>query len=225
MDIRVVSFIAPILMTAGLLSGCGPMSAFSWATKDAPKDFVAGTRVLAEVIHIVPRQSVVHEEYLFGGWRDTLISVGYSDSDIVDGSEIIAWAYCYGHNSGVGLCAHHGHYLAHVPEQLRTDMHSYSNVGNGDLIEIELFAADSGRLVGKVVGVYREWDDWQDCREASLEVKHRWMYAALGPPQARWIECDNLESDGWLRSPVRAAPVSSGRPVSIWIKVPKELHE
>jgi len=88
-------------MTAGLLSGCGPMSAFSWATKDAPKDFVAGTRVLAEVIRIVPRQSVVYEEYLFGGWRDTLISVGYSDSDIVDGSEIIAWAYCYGHNSGV----------------------------------------------------------------------------------------------------------------------------
>jgi len=105
-------------------------------------------------------------------------------------------------------------------------MHSYSNVGSGDLIEIELFAADSGRLVGKVVGVYREWADWQDCREASLEVKHQWMYAiGLGPPQARWIECDNLESDGWLRSPVRAAPVSSGPPVSIWIKVPKELHE
>ena len=80
--------------------------------------------------------------------------------------------YCYGHNSGVPLCAHHGHYLAHLPEYLRNKVRGDSDSRidtNGELVEVRLTRMPSGRLFGEVVSVDWPSTDWGGCRQATLE--------------------------------------------------------
>lgn len=219
---RVVFLAFPLM----LMAGCTAIS--SWETESGSPDFVDGTRVLGEVILIATRDQTLAGEGLFSGWRDKLLIAGYSDDDIQDGSEATIWSYCYGHNSGVPLCAHHGHYIAHVPEELREGLnsdHSANPEGRGDLVEVELVRTPTGAIVGTLVAVYRKADDWAPCREAGLErgagESAFLAVAGVGPPRAQWIECDDSASDGWTRRPVVGAPLSRGPPVSQWIKLQK----
>ena len=207
-----------------VLTGCATHD--GWKTRTAPNDFVDGTIVLAEVILPASREQVVKGEGILQGWRDTLLAAGLNDRDIVDGSEVTLWTYCYGHNSGVPLCAHHGHYLAHLPEHLRNkvrgDPDSRADT-NGDLVEVRLTRMPSGRLFGEVVGAYRPSTDWGDCREATLDRSGAetalLSLTMVGPPRASWIECTGAESEGWSRRPVLGAPLSRGPPVSEWVKL------
>lgn len=207
-----------------VLTGCA--THHGWKTRTAPNDFVDGTIVLAEVILSASREQVFEGQGILEGWRDTLLAAGLSDHDIVDGSEVTLWTYCYGHNSGVPLCAHHGHYLAHLPEHLRKEIRGdpdSRNDTNGELVEVKLTRMPSGRLFGEVVSVFRPSTDWGDCREATLDRSGTetalLSLTMVGPPRASWIECTGAESEGWVRRPVVGAPLSKGPQVSEWVKL------
>jgi hypothetical protein len=214
----------PLLLALSLLAG-GCAANSGWQTEVAADDFVEGTHVLGELILSTTRDQALSDEGILRGWSDKLFELGYTDADIVDGSEATVWAYCYGHNSGVPLCAHHGHYVVHVPIEFREGLNFDDNGvpgSHGDLVEIELVMTASRNIVGKWVGVYRNADDWQDCRVASLErgsvSTTMSILSGVGPPRAEWIECDNAGSEGWVRRPVPGAPPSDSFPVSEWIK-------
>ena len=214
-----------VMFSFFLAGGCASLS--SWETEAAPDDFVDGTRILAELVLITTREQALTGGGLMEGWRDKLVDVGYSDADIVDGSEVTVVSYCYGHNSGVRQCAHHGHYVAHVPVELREGL-SINDDGNsetvGDLVEVELVKATTGHLVGRIVGVYRKAEDWGDCRFEFLETGSLSttlsIIGGVGPPHALWIECASAVSDGWVRRPVLGAPLSATTLVSEWVKLP-----
>jgi hypothetical protein len=215
--------ILPILLL--FLAGCASVTG-AWETQFASTDFVDGTRVLAEVILVATRDQVIAPtKGLLYGWRDKLIAAGYTDNDIVDGSEVTMWSYCYGHNSGVSICAHNGYYVAHVPLKLREGLQGfYSWETNGDLVEVELTKTATGHLVGNVVSVYRKSGDWGTCRRTNLQQTSEtystlMTIAGVGPARAIWIECGNMESEGWVRRPVLRAPQSAGPPISEWIKL------
>jgi len=216
-----------VLVMLWSISAVGCASVSSWQTESAPDDFVDGTRILAELVLIATREQALTGGGLMEGWHDKLLAVGYSDSDIVDGSEVTVVSYCYGHNSGVPQCAHHGHYVAHVPVELRDGL-TINDDGNsetvGDLVEVELTKTAAGQLVGKIVRVHRKAEDWGDCRFEFLQTgalsSTLLTIGSVGPPRAFWIECASAESDGWLRRPVRGAPLSATTLVSEWVKLP-----
>lgn len=209
-----------------LTTGCASIP--DWDTKSASSDFVDGTRVLAEVVLIATRHQVISNDFGTDGSLAMLISAGYTDNDIVDGSEVTVWSYCFGHNSGVHICRHTGHYIAHVPLELREGLQaSPAWDTTGDLVEVELTKTPTGYLVGKVVTVYRKSEDWSPCRRAEYQPTSELSNVLLstlttvGPPRAKWIECENLEGEGWVRRPVRGAPPSKGPPISEWVKIPQ----
>jgi hypothetical protein len=212
-----------LLITAGCTSQSG------WKTQIASVDFVDGTRILGEVVIVTTREEVLANLGLVKGWRDKLISAGYTDNDIVDGSEVTVWSYCYGWNSGVSQCAHHGHYVAHVPPALRGTLRGDPDnkwETSGDLVEIELIKTVEGYLVGKVVDIYRKAEDWSPCHKTSLQHISELNYAistlaGVGPARAIWIECEDINSEEWVRRPVLGAPQSLGPPISEWVKIPK----
>jgi len=215
-----------LLLTLSSLSG-GCATNHGWQTESASENFVEGTHVLGELILSTTREQALANEGLLHGLREKLVDLGYSDTDIVDGSVVTIWAYCYGHNSGVPLCAHHGHYVVYVPTEFREGLNFYDDGDPstpGDLVEVKLVKTSTGKIVGTWVGVYRNSRDWGDCRVESLErgsvSTTMSILSGVGPPRAEWIECNNAASDGWIRKPVVGAPPSAPLPVSEWIKWP-----
>jgi hypothetical protein len=217
-----------------------------WETEKADSSFVDGTRILAQVAVIYPRNEILtgqHEEYSYvqgktvsratdrfaTGWHEKLLSAGFKDEDIADGSELGAQTFCFAWDMVIP-CRHHGVYMAHIGASLQGKLRSYaeslkSGGRRGDLVEIELKKTPSGALVGTVVAVYRKQDDWQNCRMADLGDMGIFKYAPSGPPHASWVECDGLETEGWTPRIVRSAPSSNpNNPpltyVREWIKLP-----
>ena len=215
-----------VILASLLAGGCASQS--GWDTETAAADFPDGLRILGEVVLVTSREEAVSGQGLMRGWRDKLIAAGYTDADIVDGSEVTVWAYCYGHNSGVALCAHHGHYVAHVPAALRAGLQGDPDSRpetSGDLVEIELTRMPDGALVGELVAIYRKSGDWSPCRDASLESgaasSALMTLSGVGPPRANGIECDSsVAADGWERRPIPGEPPANGTPVSVWVKLP-----
>jgi hypothetical protein len=195
--------------------------AASWHTERAFEGFVPGTHVLAEVTLAAPAQAVQRGKGLFKGWKSKLLAAGYSEADILDGSEISAWSFCYAHNGIVGQCANHGQFLAHVPEELRANLRATQDSTPGDLVDIELSLTPKGDLVGLVKSVYRGAADWRDCKVEFLKpTTSKLLTLTQGPPEGIWLECPSVEADGWIRHPVIGAPFNDGPPVSMWIKPP-----
>lgn len=165
-----IRWLIPTTLTFLLATGCASLS--GWETESVGDGFPDGLRILGEVIMVASREEALSGRGLMKGWREKLISAGYEDEDIVDGSQATIWAYCYGHNSGVPLCAHHGHYVAHIPSDLRAGLHGDPDShpdSSGDLVEVELTRTPSGALVGRVLAVYRQSGNWTPCRDAYLE--------------------------------------------------------
>lgn len=221
---------AVVILGAAVLcaaSGCSVNS--GWQTANADEGFADGTHVLGELILSTSREQALGNEGVMQGWREKLLSLGYDDADIEDGSSVTVWAYCYGHNSGVPQCAHHGHYVAFVPAGYREGLH-FEDDGDpdtsGDIVEVELVRTPKGAIVGKLVGVYRPSADWGDCRMESLQrgalSSTLAILSGVGPPRAIWLECDSAAADGWSRRPVRGAPLSTSMPVSEWIRLPAD---
>lgn len=207
-----------------------------WATKYAPTDFVDGTRVLAEATASLSREDVLTGTYagqqasLTAGLYQRLLSLDIEDSEIVDGSQITARTFCYGHNSAVG-CLHQGIYHVRLTpgerKMINVQVDGHNRVRTrGDLLDVELRRTHDNTLIGRLVGVYRQFDDWRDCRFASLAYGGRdWSIAVMvpyGPPLGQWIECASLEKDGWSRRAVTNAPPNGtpNIPMSEWIKLP-----
>ena len=80
-----------VILSSLLAVGCASVS--SWQTETAPDDFVDGTHILAEVVLIATREQALTAGGLMEGWRDKLVDVGYSEDDIVDGSEVLGREY------------------------------------------------------------------------------------------------------------------------------------
>jgi len=209
---------------AFVATGCASSS--GWQTETASEEFEEGIHILGELVLSMTRDQALSGDGMLQGWKGKLHDLGYTDADIVDGSGATVWAYCYGHNSGVPLCAHHGHYVVHIPQEFRSVL-NFEDDGNadtpGDLVEIELVKTTSGQIVGKLVSVYRGAADWGDCRIRSLANSSLsnavLTLSGVGPPRAIWIECDSAGADGWIRRPVRGAPPPSDQfPVSEWVK-------
>ena len=175
-------------------------------------DFVDGTTVLAILAEKFSRDKVIRPGWVNKNWYPRLQEAGYADADIVDGSEISALSYCYGHNSKSG-CSHQGLYFAHVPPPLR-DQLQVGNVGNvsdrNDIVEIELRMLPSKLLIGVVKRIYRHANDWGSCRAKFLSSSKMYALSPVGPPIGLWIVCDGLEDDGWNGLSVRGAPLPSG---------------
>lgn len=211
-----------------LYGAAGCASTSGWVTEQAGPDFPDGMHVLGEVIVVASRNDALAGQGLFRRWPAKLAEAGYGDADITDASEVTVWAWCYGHNSGVPLCTHHGHFVAHVPPPLRHVLRGDSNDdpdSEGDLVEVALHRVPSGAIVGEVVAVYRSAGNWLGCRDAFLQrgavESGISSLAGVGPPRGSWIECEDVASDGWQRLPVPGAPLpSSGPPVSLWFKPP-----
>lgn len=174
--------------------------------------FVDGTRVLAILAEKFPRDKITQQGWIQNNWYPRLIEAGYGDADIVDGSEVSAMSYCYGHNSRVG-CKHQGLYFAHVPRELRDQLIS-GEAGNvsdkNDIIEIELRLLPSKLLFGLVRRIYRHANAWGDCRPKFLANSKMYALSPYGPPIGLWLVCDSLQKDGWLGFDVRGAPLPSG---------------
>lgn len=188
-----------------------------------PRNFVDGKRVLAVVERVFTRDEIINakadSQYplrLLEGWYRKLLDAGYSDSDIVNESGILAISYCYGHST-MSQCSFRGYYEVYVGAELRgqlvpsrsVEIRGRQKYEHGDIVEIELQPTALGEFIAVVVGVHRKHDDWRDCRVRELEnnpveVLITWLFL-LGPPQARWVECDGLEKDGWRRVFVRGA--------------------
>ena len=220
---RVVRALCGLCMTASI-AGCAVSG--DWQTEKAGTDFNNGTVVLGELIMNTTRQQVLAGEGLMNGAQQKFIGAGYSDEQIVDNAVVTVWSYCYGHNSGVPLCSHHGHFVAFVPTELRGTLTFDGDEADdtGDLVEVELTRNTDGSIVGKVASVYRKSGTWEPCRQARLgdrPVNDALMTASgVGPARALWIECEGIEDDGWIRMPVPAAPYNNGPPVSQWFKLP-----
>lgn len=213
---------AAVLLLA--VSGCASLD--GWDTEQAPPDFVEGERVLAEVTGLFTRAQVLSGAGWVKDWQQKLEAAGHEPENIVDGGTAVVWTYCYGHNSGVPLCRHTGHYVARVPESLRGALQADSPAdvdpdANGDLVEVALSRTPEGDLIGEIVSVYRQSADWGTCRVARFEdTSALYALSVVGPPRAIWIECDDLEQEGWRRRPVRGAPMQGGPPVSEWVRAP-----
>jgi hypothetical protein len=220
--------ITVLVLACSLTTSCSQMS--GWQTESASTDYRDNTRVLAELIVFATRDEVMAADsnrpwsVLWEHWPERLSAAGYSDADIVDGSEAVAWSYCFAYNNTVPLCSHYGYYPIHIPLEFRDNL-AVHNDGDpntqGDLVEIQLVRVADGSLVGKVVDVYRRSNDWSPCRTQRREGKGSVTgNAAYGRPQGWWIECEGIESDGWIRQPVDGTPPGIEPPVSQWIKLP-----
>ena len=206
------------------IGGCATSG--DWQTESAGSDFTNGTTVLGELILTATREQVLANQGLMNGAQQKFITAGYSDEQIVDNAVVTVFSYCYGHNSGVPLCSHHGHFVAFVPMELRGKLTFDGDEAEdtGDLVEVELTRIADGNIVGKVMSVYRKSGNWEPCRQARLgdrPVNDALMgLSGVGPARALWIECEGIEDDGWIRMRVPAAPLNNGPPVSQWFKVP-----
>lgn len=212
------------LGTLAVLSLTGCATSGDWQTETAGSDFRDGTIVLGELVLSASRQEVLANQGLMSGAHKKLIAAGYGDDQIVDDAVATVWTYCYGHNSGVPLCSHHGHFIAYVPEEFRGRL-SFDEQGEGmagDLVEISLTRNADGGLVGKVVAVFRKSGSWEPCRQARLgdrPVNDALMsLGGVGPARALWVECEGIQDEGWVRMPVPAAPPNDPR-VSQWFRV------
>jgi len=169
---------------------------------DIPKDFINGTRVLAVAAVAYKREEIIKEnvdKHVITGWHKKLMEAGYKDADIVDGSEIGGFTYAYGHNSAVGA-RHRGMYLAHIEPALQGQVHE------DDIVEIELRTTPSNQLVGIVKRIFRKYDDWGDCFWHHLNYKGIFPGGPYGPPQGIWLDCRNIENEGWRRECISGAP-------------------
>lgn len=181
-----------LLLSLSLLTGaCASLS--GWQTESAGEDFPDGLRILGEVIMVTSREEALSGRGLLKGWPDTLISAGYTESDIVDASGVTVWAYCYGHNGD----------LVEI-ELTRTP----SGALVGKVIAVYRKSAD--------------WAPCRDAYlQLGDAYSVMTTLAGVGPPRANWIECDaEAENDGWIRRPIPGAPASVGPPVSVWVKSP-----
>lgn len=212
------------------VAGCTVMASQVWDNKQAGRDFVDGTRVLAELHFEFTRQEALAEDDgMLEGWTEKMNGINLSPADILNGSVVSVDTYCFAHNSSVG-CKHIGAYVAYVrPELLGTltAKHGGAEVNyrsvreHGDLLEVELRKTEKNGVAGIVVGIYRSHEDWQDCRYRDLQPSSVNAVSRLGPPVALWIHCDGAEHDGWTRMPVSGAPShSNGSPVAELRKLP-----
>jgi hypothetical protein len=200
-------------------------------SEQAPENFVERTRILAEVTGTYTRTQILQPKQSWTGvetWHARMLSVGFTDADIVDGSEVSASTYCYAHNSNVG-CRHQGLYFAHVPSALQGQLSARWENGvqvrqHGDIVEIELQQTPSNDLVGVVVAVYRKYDSWASCRWERLNYEG-FVPSPFGSPIGMWLDCDELEKEGWQKRRVAHAPPpgplnAPDRFIHEWIKLP-----
>jgi hypothetical protein len=215
-ETKVLYFIFLILSLA--VQGCAIETT---KMTDIPKNFINGTRVLAVATDGYKREEIIEEKVdkqFIAGWYKKLLEAGYKDADIVDGSEIGGFTYAYGHNSAVGA-PHRGIYLAHIEPALQGHVHE------DDIVEIELRTTPSNQLIGIVKRVFRKYDEWGDCYWHNLNYKGLFPDGPVGPPQGLWLDCKNIEKEGWRRECISGAPPTGpfgekNTCVSEWRKMP-----
>ena len=81
------------------------------------------TKVLVQLIRVFKRSEIIdpsgQEKMYTSGWREKLLSAGYKDSDLVDGSEVVTISDSYASASAPGTTWHENAYMAHVPPNFK----------------------------------------------------------------------------------------------------------
>ena len=158
------------------------------------------------------------------GWREKLLSAGYKDSDLVDGSEVVTISDSYASASAPGTTWHENAYMAHVPPNFKGHLVPRERQDNsipvneriyarGDVVEIELQATPSGSVIALVTAIRRPFNDWKDCRRDQLVPSGIYLLSPLGPPQGISLTCDGtrsrkLEQDVYHLRRLRVAEVT-----------------
>ncbi len=170
------------------------------------------TKVLVQLIRVFKRSEIIdpsgQEKMYTSGWREKLLSAGYKDSDLVDGSEVVTISDSYASASAPGTTWHENAYMAHVPPNFKGHLVPRERQDNsipvneriyarGDVVEIELQATPSGSVIALVTAIRRPFNDWKDCRRDQLVPSGIYLLSPLGPPQGISLTCDGLEAESW----------------------------
>jgi len=90
--------------------------------ENAPADFVEHSRELAVQWTEYKRAEILtptSNPELTATWRQELLSIGVTDAEITDGSEIYGYTYCWLERNGADC----GNYMAHVDTSLQGQLH------------------------------------------------------------------------------------------------------
>jgi hypothetical protein len=171
--------------------------------EDVPPGFQSGTHIIGEVVKLYTRNQVLKNELpkFTSDLKSDLLATGISESDIVDGSEVGVFTYCYAHNSSVSCLEHMGYYMAHASPELR------DQIKLGSVVEVDVSLNKKNRLMGSIVRVYGAIDDPAvGCSLKKLNYKGLATFSPLGAPVGAWYDCKGMEKDEWVRRCVRGAP-------------------
>lgn len=171
--------------------------------EDVPPGLQSGTHILGEAVKLYTRDQVLQNKLpkFTSKLIDDLLASGVPESDIVDGSEIGVFTYCYAHNSSVSCLEHMGYYMAHSSADLR------NQIKLGSIVEFRVNINKENRLMGSVVRVHGDINDTSvGCEIQKLNYKGLATFSPLGPPIGAWYECKGKEKDGWVKKCVIGAP-------------------
>jgi len=140
----------------------------------------AGSLRVAQVVLIAQRNDILKAEAYKG-----IIAAGVSDSDLVDGSIVMARIYCCGGVTKEASSEYADRRMLYVPAGLK--------VGLGDFVEVRVGRppqhGDGGRLNTVTRVVAKEGDQpetcWWDPRDDRL-----WL---------RTTYCEWMQKDGWVK--------------------------
>ncbi len=160
---------------------------------------LTGSEILGEVVTAVALKDILRHRD-FSGYREDLLATGVPAEEIVEGSEVIVFSYCYAHNSRVG-CKHGGRYVAHVAADLR------EKLGVGSIVSAKLTLSDGRWPLARISEVFGKVDDPAlDCTHRRLDYRGLASFSPYGPPIGGWLECKGIQAQGWVRKCVAGAP-------------------
>lgn len=181
-----------------LLCGCTVSLIFFLVSCSTPRRIPAGSLRLAQVVEIANRDEIVQLKELYEAIRAS----GFNDSEIVDGSVVVARIYCCGGLTENTSSEKVNALILYVPKGL--------NISLGDIVEVKSGRppekGDAGmmnvvtRLVQKNGANYAPC--WWDPKDDRL-----WL---------RVLYCDWMPKEGWIKqegiNPAWFKPATSGLP-------------
>ena len=155
-----------------------------------------GSLRLGEVMQIAPREAILRNDLMY----ETLVTSGISESEIRDGSVVVARVFCCGGPNEKGTAI-----WFYVPSSINIEVGDIAEIWSGkEVKEGESLAGATPNTATRV----RE-------KRSSPDKKCRWV-----PEReylwARVLYCDGIEEEGWVQQgglyPVWIKPIAASTP-------------